>query len=655
MAEQQQVVRGVAWDELFSFPQIFKSWRMAIHPSKLVLCTAALLVMFFSGWVLDTVWSSWGGYAYPGEISDHAVRPAVYAQRLERFQDEQAMRRQGANLLAQEQNEYMSLGIYRAKITGVAGGRQEFITAFDEALKKRNEGEDKNFTAATAAKLLEDEDESLYDFLSEASEQAGDTSEKIYGVLETAYEDAEGKIENNNNLTDEQEEQALEDLDRHYQLALRGLSEWKRDRAAERANLRGEGISEAFLDFQWNCLRSAVASVCYGNFTGGLKDYLPVMAARRPAPVADADPWAPPAPNDDPPGMFFWLLMAWRGVAWLFLTHWVYAVVYGVIALASVALFGGAVHRIAALHFAREEKISILQALRFSAGKFFSFFTAPLIPIGLIVLLGALVFAGALLLNLWVVGEIIVGALFFLALVLGLAMAFLTIGFVGGGWLMYPTVAVEGSDSFHGISNSFSFVFGHPWRTIFYVLVAAVYGALTYLFVRLFAFLALKAVHLAASVGVFVGGDRLGPDADKLDVLWTSPTFGQLFGPVSWDAMSGGQAIGGWLINAWVFLVATVVLAYLLSFAASASTVIYFLLRRREDATDLDDVFVEEPEEEPLPEAPAETPAESAPAGGEAAPAPEPPAASGEQPGMDTGDTSTETGEGEDGGEKPNA
>ena len=59
-----------------------------------------------------------------------------------------------------------------------------------------------------------------------------------------------------------------------------------------------------------------------------------------------------------------------------------------------------AIARIAALHFAREEKSSMGQALRFSTGKALSFFTAPLIPMVIILVLGVLMGAGGLLIAL---------------------------------------------------------------------------------------------------------------------------------------------------------------------------------------------------------------------------------------------------------------
>ena len=163
---------------------------------------------------------------------------------------------------------------------------------------------------------------------------------------------------------------------------------------------------------------------------------------------------------------------------------------------------------------------------------------------------------------------------------------------------MYPTIAVEGSDSFDAISRSFSYIFSKPWRAAMYGLVALVYGSITYLFVRFFAYLALTITHFFVKIGVGVGGDKLGEGADKLDVMWTAPQLDRLFGQFSWEAMSGGESIGAVLIGIWVFLVAALVAAYLVSYLSSSLTVVYYLLRQKVDATDLDDVYVEETEEE---------------------------------------------------------
>ena len=267
----------------------------------------------------------------------------------------------------------------------------------------------------------------------------------------------------------------------------------------------------------------------------------------------------------------------------------------------------------------------MMQALKFSLGKFFSFFTAPLLPIGIILFFGGLMAVGGLIGSIPVVGEIVMGVLFFLAIIAGLLAAFLLVGLLAGVGLMYPTIAVEGSDSFDAISRSVSYVFARPWRAGLYALIALVYGAITYLFVRLFAYLALCSTHTFVKWGVWGGGGALHPDADKLDVMWTKPAFDSLFGPFNWEAMSGTEQIGGFLIGIWVFLTAGLVMAFLLSYAASSTTVIYYLLRRKVDATDLDDVYVEEIEED-QPAPPADEQDQLAEPSGETpeAPAPEP-------------------------------
>ena len=57
MADDQQVVRSVSWTEVFSFTHIFKSFRMAIHPGKLILALAAILLCYGLGRIMDCVWS----------------------------------------------------------------------------------------------------------------------------------------------------------------------------------------------------------------------------------------------------------------------------------------------------------------------------------------------------------------------------------------------------------------------------------------------------------------------------------------------------------------------------------------------------------------------------------------------------------------------
>ncbi|MCK4602953.1 MAG: hypothetical protein KAU28_10835, partial [Phycisphaerae bacterium] len=504
------------------------------------------------------------------------------------------------------------------------GSTSPYLTdAFSKALSELNRKEDGDgaYKSKSAKEILDEaekEDENWSDLKAEAKDLHGQEIERIEDILDESEEQAKESLEKASIVSDEDRERAEEALEKSIANAYVAVTERKKQFRKELIARFGKDIFESLLEYEKACFTNAIQAVRYGNLFGGIRNYRDTVEGRgiQPAAVA-SNPLAPmrrtdASPQDDPPGFAVWVLMGYHGIIWLIVQHWVYATILLLVTLAVAALFGGAVHRIAALHAARDEKISIVQALKFSVGKFLSFFTAPLIPIAIIMFIGLLLFLGGLVGGIPYVGEIIMGVLFFLAVIAGLLVAFLLVGLVAGVGLMYPTIAVEGSDSFDAISRSFSYVFARPWRAVFYGLVALVYGVITYMFVRLFAYLALAGTHFFVKWGVIGGGKMLSPDADKLDVMWTKPTFGSIFGPFSWDAMSGTQTLGAVLIGIWVYVVAGLVAAYLLSYLASSTTVIYCLLRRKVDATDLDDVYVEEAEEEPAAEAEAPAEAEEA-------------------------------------------
>jgi hypothetical protein len=176
---------------------------------------------------------------------------------------------------------------------------------------------------------------------------------------------------------------------------------------------------------------------------------------------------------------------------------------------------------------------------------------------------------------------------------------------------MYPTIATEGSDAFDAISRSFSYIYSRPWRLGWYLLVSVVYGTICLLFVKFLAFLLLRLAHAAAGLGMnFDGASKLATYG-KLDAIWGAPAWGvSLFGEFGHVPLGGAELIAAILIAVFVFLVIGTVVAFVASFFFSASTVMYLLLRREVDATDLEDVYVEE-EEEPF-EPPADSEGEEA-------------------------------------------
>jgi hypothetical protein len=322
------------------------------------------------------------------------------------------------------------------------------------------------------------------------------------------------------------------------------------------------------------------------------------------------------------PGVFnyIWRFLA-RGPGILFANHPLFALLFSAWFLLVWSLFGGAIARIAAVHVARDEKISVRQALRFSISKVLSFLFAPLIPLLIILVIGVIVSAvGWVLLHIPVVGPVLMGLVFFLALLAGFIMTLVALGTIGGFNLMFPTVAVEGSDSFDAISRSFSYVFARPWRMLFYTVVAIAYGALTYLFVRLFIFVMLAMTHFFVGWWLPDSGEPAKywkGTGDTSAVIWPRPTWSDLTYDVNYAGLKTSHGIAAGEISFWVYLTIGLLGAFAISFYFSANTIVYYLMRREVDATELDDVYVEETEDEfgePSPAATAPAAAGATPA-----------------------------------------
>lgn len=581
MADEQQELRRINWNEVFAFTHIFKSFRMAIHPSKMLLSLAAIVVVYIGGHMLDGVWKVGGQRVMPNEIAAYATaRQGEFQAAKESWVKDRPIR--AADLLAQATNEAHFLAAYTRKLPP---GR--LATAFGEKLSAANADmtRERPFEVRSAESFRSKAEDNWRKVVGQAGDEFSGQVKRINRLLTDAERSADDRLRT---MTGDERDREERQLSKDLAKAAQALTARKKEFADDVLAIKGRGVFASLLDRQNECVSNALASVWRWDITSGLTAY------------------GKPGPQLEPAagGFLYWMLMAVQGAAWLFSEHVIYAVLFLVLGLASWALFGGAVHRIAALHAAREEKISVSQALRFSLGKFFSFFTAPLLPLVIILAAGIVLFLGGLLGNLWGFGAILVGLLFFVAVLLGLAVAFLVIGLAAGCGLMYPTIAVEGSDSFDAISRSVSYVFARPWRSILYGGVALFHGAVCYLFVRLFAFIALASAHMFVNWGIFTGGRKLADGATRLDVLWTAPTFESLH-QWNWAAMSFAEQVGAVLVAFWVYLVIGAVAAFLLSYLASSTTVIYYLLRRKVDATDLDDVYVEEGPAEPLPAEPA--------------------------------------------------
>jgi len=272
--------------------------------------------------------------------------------------------------------------------------------------------------------------------------------------------------------------------------------------------------------------------------------------------------------------------------------HYVYSIVFFAITFVVMCIAGGAICRIAALQFARGEKPGLTEAVSFSMKRFLSLFAAPLTPVGIIIFVGIFIFVLGLLGNIPRVGELLIGIFMPLTLLAGGFIAIIVIGAVAGLNLMFPAVAYDDADCFDAISRSLSYVYAKPWRMGFYTIIAAIYGAICYLFVRFFTFVLLWASHWALQLGLF--GDN-----SKLKIIWPVPTFGGLRGGAALAAGNWTESVAVFLMQLFVLIMVGLVVSFIISFYFSVNTIIYALMRNRVDNTAFDDVYTYSDEAEP--------------------------------------------------------
>ena len=342
-----------------------------------------------------------------------------------------------------------------------------------------------------------------------------------------------------------------------------------------------------------------------------------------------------------------------------------YTAVFALLILTIWSYFGGAIARIAAYEIAKDgERIETRKALQFARRKFWSFFWAPLICVIGFFFFAICNYAGGMvgsLLDFASIGAPLVALLLPLALLSGFIMTLICVGTVTGLPLFAPAVAAEGTDSFDAVSRGFSYVYSRPWHYIWYQVASSVYGYICIGFVILFA---IGMCHLgieAGAQGFEVSGlVRKGEFHKIANNSWALILSEEHQGceKYRWDPVSmvssphpygrlqnlANEIVGvdfkdrslspdkqtthhaaSFLVTFWLAITLGLALGYVVSFFISQQTMIYYILRKKVDGIEMNEVFEESEEEAKPAEAPkAASPAPAAPPAGEAKPA-EPP------------------------------
>jgi hypothetical protein len=284
---------------------------------------------------------------------------------------------------------------------------------------------------------------------------------------------------------------------------------------------------------------------------------------------------------------------------------------------------GGAICRIAAVQVARNERITLREAIKFTKERCWSYFAAPVFPLVLVGILTVL-----LMIFGWVawipwLGELIGGILWPIPIIFGFIMAIVLVGLVG--WpLMTATISTEGTDSFDALSRSYSYVYQAPWQFIWYNFLAVVYGAVVVFFV---VFMASAMVFFGKwGVSTAIGPASTKEDTDRepsylfayaptsfgwRDLMISSSRFTESKTIVEYDGrpvqrleftdaydkeMHVNNKIGAGLVAVWLYPLFLLVIGFAYSYFWSASTIIYFLMRRHVDDTEMDEVHLEDEE-----------------------------------------------------------
>lgn len=272
------------------------------------------------------------------------------------------------------------------------------------------------------------------------------------------------------------------------------------------------------------------------------------------------------------------LLVAWNEVSAPFVqmyeapsvVNFTYLLCCALWSLLVWAFFGAYITRMAAVAFARHENASLGQLAAFVSPRLSAYFVAPLFPIlGTFLTAAFMAALGALMRT--DIGVLVASLAWPLVLLGSFIMAFLLLGLFFGFPLMWGSISAEGTDSFGALSHSYSYVYQRPLAYLVYAVIAAIVGVLGWYLVSLFAYWILALSQWGISWGS--GSARLAA----------------IEGP---DSMGRIADTGAAIIVFWTNCVRTLAFGFIFSYFWSASTVIYFLLRREVDATELDEIFM---------------------------------------------------------------
>ncbi len=546
---QNFTLENVKFASIFEFSALFRAFRMAIQPACMITALLAILVIYCAGRTFDVLWRY---QVMPGEIAAfHSPIPGYYDDLLK--QNRTSRTQALADLLQSLQPQLTADQTNAlAQDPGTAYGtikavyERQFLQAVHAAAGP----------AVSAAVVNQARRRAAFKLLNQMRHLKSMVGRGIFSAL-MRYEIREFHLLVNNTA-------AL------LRLAPMQAANGESDRAVVQV---GTGILPVGRHGLWenDSITGCLANMLITGPTWLITGAPPVRAIG----------------GEHGAGLFFRRLFYLLSV--LFLV---------VISILATALAGAMICRQTALEFSGKRP-TFSANIAFTVSHLGSFIKAPLLPFITILGTGLALTILSLVGAIPFLGEIVIGVIFIAFLILGFIIMLMALGVIGGFNLIYPTLAVEGSDSFDAISRSFSYVYARPWRMLFYTLLLLVYGAATYLFLSFAMYVLLAGVHIFVGWGVSLFGLLHGwnTGGGKLDAMWQPPRFGALIAPINWWAMNWSEFLGAIFLYFWLFLAVTLLGAYVMSYYFAGNTILYLLLRRSVDGQSLNEIFPDQPDD----------------------------------------------------------
>lgn len=575
MAEEPRDLRGIDWTETLPFVRLFSTFQRAASFWPMVLGFCCVTLTYTLGRALDSAWkSSDAGVLVTNEPSSSSRFPSGLVAPIDEIEAYVAY--DSAGFEAWMQNARESLESARTSAEGMSADHGAQADDLSDEIDKRL---DAALAAIDASESMKDEEKA--DKRAEVLRAADAIRLTLAGkdatVVASRQEIARAVV---TLLAPIPGGDPSETAD--LQGSWTSLMTTHR-MAAEAEKLEPHGPFISLLNYESRCFAAAIQGACAGR-------------------------WGPSGSAlSGEPSMIGSIFSAGKGVAWLITQRPCYAAFFTIGMLIIFSFFGGAICRITAVRITRDEALPIKAALDFAREKFSALFAAPLLPFGIFLIAWVLIFVGGAVAAIPVL-EVIAGLFYGLTLIGGAVMAATLLAVVLGFHLMWPTIAVEASDAFDAVQRSAGYLVSRAWHVGFYSFVLLLYGAVSFVMVRLAAMLAMKLTHFASGAGMNLATSGETSTIGKLDAMWSMPAWGELpLLPSAGDAgfwgvfriapLTGSESIAAFLIALSVFVVVGLVGAFVVSFYFAGSTQMYLLLRRDVDAVDYDEIYYEEEDE----------------------------------------------------------